>query len=228
MNAKVSPALAALAVTLFAAVALASAHYSSGPLPSKTGAPEVGAHPEEPSCTECHITTNGEGQPIPNLNVASGHLTVLDLPTYYVPGRTYTLRVELACDSSAVAFVPRWGFQLTALDAATGATAGTFAVRDIDSMQVVHTGVGSWSDRWYVEQCVLGSHDGELGPVTWSFDWTAPEAPAGSVTFYAAGNAANGSEEPSGDWIFTTSATVLDTTTSVRRVSWGAVKGGRR
>ncbi|MBP8137654.1 MAG: hypothetical protein KAY61_05565, partial [Candidatus Eisenbacteria bacterium] len=67
-----------------------------------------------------------------------------------------------------------------------------------------------------------------LGPVTWSFDWTAPSSPAGSVTFYAAGNAANGSEEPSGDWIFTTSATALDTTTATRRVSWGAVKGGRR
>lgn len=228
MNAKVSPALAALAVTLLAAAALAATHYSGGPLPSKTGAPALGAHPEEPNCTECHITFDGEGHAVPNLNVASGHLSVLDVPAYYVPGRTYTLRVELACDSSAVAIVPRWGFQLTALDAATGATAGTFSVRDPDSMQVVHLGSGAWSDRWYVEQNVLGTHESELGPVTWSFDWTAPASPAGSVTFYAAGNAANGSEEPSGDWIFTTSATVLDTTTATRRVSWGAVKGGRR
>ncbi|MBI5170742.1 MAG: hypothetical protein HZA61_14735 [Candidatus Eisenbacteria bacterium] len=228
MSRSISPVLAAFGATLLAAAALASTHYSSGPLPSKTGAPAVGAHPQEPTCTECPLTFDGEGQPIPNLNVASGHLSVLDLPAYYVPGRTYTLRVELGCDSSAVAIVPRWGFQLTAVDAATGATAGTFSVRDPDSMQVVHLGAGPWSDRWYVEQNVLGAHDGELGPVTWSFDWTAPASPAGSVTFYAAGNAANGSEEPSGDWIFTTSATVLDTTTAVRRSSWGAVKSGRR
>ena len=58
-------------------------------------------------------------------------------------------------------------------------------MRDPDSMQVVHLGSGAWADRWYVEQNVLGSYDGELGPVTWSFDWTAPASPAGSVTFYA-------------------------------------------
>lgn len=219
--------LTAFALFAGAALAMAATHYSGGPLPSKTGAPADAGHPGEPDCTECHITVDGEGMPIDNLDVAGGHVSVLDLPAYYAPGRTYTLRVELACDSSAVAILPRWGFQLTALDA-TGATAGTFGVRDADTVQVVHSGAGPWADRWYVEHGPYGNRDGDPGPVQWSFDWTAPAAPVGTITFRLAGNAANGSEEPSGDWIFTSSATVLDTTTAVRRVSWGEVKRGRR
>lgn len=219
--------LAVVALFVGAAVALAASHYSSGPLPSKTGAPAVGAHPDEPNCTQCHLTFDGDGNAIPNLDVAGGHVSVLDVPAWYVPGRTYTLRVELACDSSAVAILPRWGFQLTAIDEASGAGAGTFAVRDLDSMQVVTGASGPWSDRSYVEQGVLGTHDGEMGPVTWSFDWTAPTSPAGTIRFQVAGNAANGSEEPSGDWIFTSSASVLDTTTGVRRTTWGGLKRGR-
>lgn len=220
--------LAAALVCALAAVALAATHYSAGPLPSKTGAPALGSHPEEPNCTQCHLSFDNEAQPIPNLNVAGGHVSVLDLPSYWVPGRTYTLRVELACDSSAVAILPRWGFQLTAYDAATGAGAGTFAVRDPDTVQVVSSPSGPWADRSYVEHGPFGNHDGALGPVTWSFDWTAPAAPAGTIVFAVAGNAANGSEEPSGDWIYTATASVLDTTTGVRRVSWGEVKRGRR
>lgn len=221
-------ALAFALVFACTAVAFAATHYSGGPLPGKTGAPATPGHAEEANCTECHITVDENAQPLPNLNVVGGHVSVLDLPAYYVPGRTYTLRVELASDSTAATTNPRWGFQLTALDAATGATAGTFAVRDPDSMQVVHIGSGPWADRWYVEHNVLGNHDGDHGPVTWSFDWTAPAAPAGTVTFHVAGNAANGSEEPSGDWVYTASAAVLDTTTGVRQVTWGALKRGSR
>jgi hypothetical protein len=227
---RLSPALAALALLLGAVAAYSSVHYSDGPTASHTGAPAIAARIAETDCTSCHMTDDGNGGWLPNLNLPGGQVRVLDLPQYYVPGRTYTLRVELACDSSANAsvIIPRWGFQLTAVDIATGGGAGDFAVTDSTIVHVKHALVGPWAGRTYVEHAIGGLHEGSLGPVEWSFDWIAPADPVGSVAFYVAGNAANGSEEPSGDYIFTASASILDTTTAVRNVSWGALKARRR
>jgi hypothetical protein len=44
------------------------------------------------------------------------------------------------------------------------------------------------------------------GPVEFQFDWTAPQADQGPVLFNAAGNAANSSLSPEGDYIYTSSA----------------------
>src|SRR5262249_13884214 len=50
----------------------------------------------------------------------------------------------------------------------------------------------------------LGTADG----TEWTFDWIAPNADVGPVTFYAAGNAANGDDIPLGDYIYTTIASI--------------------
>lgn len=227
---RLSPVLAALGVLACAAVAFSSVHYADGPAASKTGAPAIGSRPAEGLCTDCHMTDDGNGGFVPNLNLPGGQVRVLDLPQYYVPGRTYTLRVELASDSAASAnvFIPRWGFELTAVDAATGAGAGTFSVADTTVLHVKAAIHPQLAGRWYVEHGYFGLHEGELGPVEWSFDWTAPTEPMGTIHFYVAGNAANGSEEPSGDYIYTSSAAILDTTTGARTVSWGALKSRLR
>jgi hypothetical protein len=51
--------------------------------------------------------------------------------------------------------------------------------------------------------------DSSNGGSTWTFQWVPPAtgAPA-AVTIYAAGNAANGNGDPTGDYIYTTSATL--------------------
>jgi hypothetical protein len=59
----------------------------------------------------------------------------------------------------------------------------------------------------YVEHIPAGTHAGDPGPVSWSFEWTAPETPPDSVVFYAAGNAANNNGSTSGDYIYTTTWT---------------------
>lgn len=147
----------------------------------------------------------------------------------YAPGITYRLRVRLASDSTARFPDRRWGFQLTAVRAADGLGAGTFAVRGAqgpgDSLQVVPGDPArSWPTRQYVEHLWDGIQAGADGPVEWSFEWTAPAVGAGTVLFYAAGNAANGSEEPGGDWIYTTADSMRDTTTAAAPRSWGAIK----
>lgn len=219
-------ALAAVAVSL----ARGSANYSSGPLPSHTGAPAVGTHPAERNCTWCHQAD----PPGSNLDSPGGSIEILDLPEMYAPGVTYRMRVRLASDSTAAFPGRRWGFQLTAVNASDGTGAGTFTVRGSggqagDTLQIVNGDpVRSWPTRRYVEHAWDGVNEGAAGPVEWSFDWTAPAEGLGTVLFYAAGNAANGSYEPSGDWIYTTADSMTDTTTAVRATTWGAIKAGAR
>jgi len=225
MKFRLAPALAALALAGAASLATGGARFSNGPEPSHTGAPAVGAQPAEPNCTQCH-TANPEGS---NLNAPGGALEILDLPELYAPGITYRLRVRLASDRTVADPDRRWGFQLTAVSAADGAGAGTFTVRGSqaqgDTLQVVDADpVDSWPTRRYVEHLWDGVQDGATGPVEWSCDWTAPAQGLGTVLFFAAGNAANGSYEPGGDWIYTTADSMRDTTTAVVARSWGAIK----
>lgn len=50
---------------------------------------------------------------------------------------------------------------------------------------------------------------------TWSFTWTSPSTNLGPITFYAAGNAANGNAQSSGDQIVTTSLPTSPTTLGI-------------
>jgi len=225
MRLRLVPVAAALALAGAASLATGSAQYSDGPEPSHTGAPAVGTHPAEPNCTQCHTATPAGS----NLNAPGGSLEILDLPEFYAPGITYRLRVRLACDLTAGDLLRRWGFQLTAVHAADGAGAGTFTVRGTqgygDTLQVVGADpADDWPTRSYVEHTFFGVQDGAPSPAEWSFDWTAPAQGAGTVLFYAAGNAANGSFEPANDWIYTAADSMRDTTTAVVARSWGALK----
>lgn len=221
MTLRAVPVLAALALAGAATLASGSARFSSGPEPSHTGAPAVGAHPAEPLCTQCH-----GGNPV---NASGGALEILDLPEFYAPGVTYRMRVRLASDRTTGAPFRRWGFQLTAVNAAGGTGAGTFTVRGTqsfdDTLQVMAANAGeSWPTRSYVEHAFGGVRDGSASPAEWSFDWTAPAQGLGTVLFYAAGNAADGSGDPDGDWIYTTADSMRDTTTAAVPRSWGAIK----
>lgn len=225
-------AFALLLVLLSAAtLALASSQYHTGPLPSKTGAPAVAGSEPEPNCTECHVTFGESGQ-IPNLDTPGGGVRILDLPHSYRPGNMYSLRVRLDSDSTRNLADRRWGFQLTAVAAATGQGAGTFIAPSADTLQVVAGVAGDpdnhWPTRTYIEHTANGIHQGEAGPVEWHLFWKAPDAPSGTVLFFAAGNASNSSLDASGDFIYTTADTVTDTTTAVASSSWGRLKARYR
>jgi hypothetical protein len=205
--------------------AVATSNFSSGPYPSKTGAPAVGPVSGEDNCSQCHLVFDGDGNQVNNLNDAGGYVRILDLPETYSPGNTYTLRVQLWSDSTVSAPMRRWGFQLTAVKASDGSGAGTFVLPNPDSLQIVNAFTGTpWEGRQYVEHQYGGIQEGASGPVEWSFQWQAPSTPSGAVYFYVAGNAANGSYDPGGDWIYTAGDTLSDTTTAVRSTSWGGLK----
>lgn len=209
-------------------VSLANGNSTSvfGPVPSRTGALATGGRPAELNCwiAGCHMDVN------PLNSTANGSLQILDLPDWYSPGTTYRMRVRLANTATASSPDRRWGFQITAIHSTNGTGAGTFTVRDhgtpgpADDSLWVQAGTGTFSTRRYVEHNFVATHYQHASPVEWSFDWTAPAAGEGTILFYAAGNAADGSTDPTGDWIYTTADSMRDTTTAAVSRSWGAVK----
>ena len=171
---------AALLLTEHAANPRARA-YSAGPPAGFTHAPG------ELDCSDCHTAP-----------AQSTGALALGVPERYTPGRTYDITVTHASgDATRV----RWGFQMTALDAADQ-RAGAFAPAD-DLTRVIE-GEGPFPAREYVEHTAKGTFAGQQGGAAWAFRWTAPAEDVGPVTFYLAGNQANGDGNSSGDNIYFT------------------------
>ncbi|HEX8282978.1 MAG TPA: PQQ-dependent sugar dehydrogenase [Pyrinomonadaceae bacterium] len=157
--------------------------YSSGPPAGFTHAPG------ELDCADCHTTPAQ----------STGTLT-LNAPQTYTPGQTYDVTVSHAtADPTRV----RWGFELTALDAADE-RAGAF--EPADDLTRVISGEGPFPGREYVEHTSNGTFPGQQNGASWKFRWTAPSEDVGPVTFYVAGNQANGDGNSSGDNIYFTFA----------------------
>ncbi|NIP41459.1 MAG: hypothetical protein GWO41_06590 [candidate division Zixibacteria bacterium] len=155
--------------------------FSSGPPDGKTGAPGEGL------CSDCHLNSSG----------GDGSLSLSGVPAEYNFDQTYTLTVTIEDPDQQ-----RWGFEITASDPLNNA-AGVFTITDAVNTQlsdnaaplkdyVKHTSTGT----------MLGVQD---GPVSWNLDWTAPSSDVGQITFYLAGNGANGNFLNSGDFIYSTS-----------------------
>lgn len=135
--------------------------------------------PNESTCMDCH-TGNA-------LNAAGGSL-MLTIPETYKPNEVYTIVVNLSRAGQS-----KWGFEMTALDA-DSTRAGSFTVDDAGN-----TGISEENNKQYIHH----TNDGTAA-ATWEFQWTAPDADIGPITFYAAGNAANNNFAPTGDYIYTT------------------------
>jgi hypothetical protein len=157
--------------------------FSSGPPGGRTGAPD------ELLCTQCHQAP---------LNDGSGTFTII-APESYLPGHTYQITVVHATEDFER---HKWGFELTGLSNAN-AKAGDFQATD--TTQLLDKD-GPFFDRQYIEHNLNGTFEGQTGGAEWGFNWTAPSSNVGPVTFYAAGNQANGDGTNEGDKIFTAQA----------------------
>ncbi|PJA28891.1 MAG: hypothetical protein CO189_03830 [candidate division Zixibacteria bacterium CG_4_9_14_3_um_filter_46_8] len=151
--------------------------YSSGPPDGKTGAPDEG------TCVDCHTSFP--------LNSGDGSLSISG-PTEYLAGETYIIEVQISDPDQS-----RWGFEFSPLEY------GSIIISD-----PINTQMSSSGGRTYIKHTTAGTYQGTPdGPVSWSFQWTAPATPPDSVIFYAAGNGANGNGNNQGDYIYTTSFT---------------------
>ncbi len=110
-------------------------------------------------------------------------------PSSYTAGGTLSLTVAFS-DSSTT----KHGFELSALDAGSNKV-GTFSIVD-DNTQT--------SDGSYIKHTSAGTANS-----TWSVQWTAPSSGVTDpVTFYAAGNEANGDSTNQNDYVYTATAQV--------------------
>ena len=154
--------------------------YSFNPPNQKTGAPGEG------NCSDCHSGNS--------LNTVGGSL-VLTVPNTYVPGMVYDIVVKLERDSQK-----RWGFEMTALTN-SNTRAGTFSATD------ANTQAENENNRQYIKQTTVGTAQGTQDMHSWRFRWTAPSTNVGPITFYAAGNAADGTFGTNNDYIYTQKTT---------------------
>jgi hypothetical protein len=155
--------------------------FSSGPPPSQTGAPGEG------TCVSCHTSFP--------LNSGGGTFTIDGIPASYSPDQEVAVTITLTQTNRA-----RFGFQATVVDEA-GRMAGTLVITDPVRTQTVVGSVGG--GRTYINHTLSGSSPSATNQGSWTFRWRAPAANAGRVTFYAAGNAANGNGSTGGDFIYT-------------------------
>src|SRR5215510_12566515 len=173
-------------VTLFAIYSLngsAVRAFSAGPDPSLTGAPG------ESTCSSCH----GGGP-------SGGTLSISGLPANYSPNQEVTLTVTLSQANRA-----HYGFQLTAIDD-SGKKAGDLTPSD--NRTQIQSGTVDGNLRQYINHTLAGFTPVTPGQGSWAFKWKAPAQSVGRVTFYVAGNAANGDGGSFGDSIYTTSQSI--------------------
>ncbi len=156
--------------------------YSDGPLPRHTGGFR------EETCLHCHTSFKlNEGRTI------GGVFEIRGVPVTYETGQTYPITVIVSQPGQS-----RWGFELSVRHVGSGKQAGRLT--PVDAM----TQVKEDSGIQYIEHTSAGTREGtDNGPVEFHFNWTAPDTVGGPVFFNAAGNAADASGTPTGDYIYT-------------------------
>lgn len=164
--------------------------FSGGSPGAKTNSPG-----DVNNCTQCHTGSLNPGN-------ATTTITSTGLSSGYVPGQTYTINAAITGTSSS-----KIGFEVTPERDANNSKAGTIIITDAPRTKTANAGNSITHNASAGTAAVSGSN-------AWSFDWTAPVAGTGDVTFYGAFNATNGNIATSGDEIYTATFNVSEATTT--------------
>lgn len=156
--------------------------------------------PGEKNCGECHGSNNQSGGSISiTSNIpASG----------YKPDSTYTVEVTVARAGLGL-----FGMGVECLTNSTNANAGLFIITNANETQILTAGNG----RKNVTHKLNGG--AASNSKTFTFDWKAPVAGTGTVTFYGAGVAGNGNNNDSGDFPYFSTLSATENTTSALDLS---------
>lgn len=161
---------------------------NSGAPAGRTGSPADGA-----TCngSNCHAgTTTPSATQIITSNVPS---------TGYLAGQTYT--ITATCTQAGI---NKYGFQISP-QAMNGTLLGQLVVTNPTTTKIVATK--------YITHTASGTAG--MGTKTWTFNWVAPAAGTGDVTFYGTFNFTNSSSTASGDIIRSNTLVISeDSTTS--------------
>ncbi len=157
--------------------------FLSGPIAGRTGAPNDICDGLTCSVTPCHDTYG--------LNTGTATFSV-SAPSSYEKGETVDIRVSFQNSTASL-----HGFEITAVDE-NDTRVGTFTTAN-DKVQTE-----SYLSQ-YAAHTTIGT--AESG---WTVQWTAPSGNVSdTITFYAAGNEANGDGTSKGDYIYTDTAAML-------------------
>src|SRR3989454_841265 len=152
-------------------------------------------------CTACHRTND--------LNAPGGSVSVTGLPSAWIPGNVYPLRVVIVREGSM-----RWGFEMSAVDA-SGQQAGEFIAGSDDRSQVVTAADVNGRQVQFITHTSVGTGTGRTN--SFEFSYRAPSnASAGNIRFNLAGNAANGNNANTGDFIYAIQTVIPIAITSSR------------
>ncbi|MBI1745901.1 MAG: hypothetical protein HYR55_04845 [Acidobacteria bacterium] len=157
--------------------------HPSAPRPALTGG--FG----EATCVQCHSSF-----PLDSGRDLGGDFSLTGVPDEYVPGETYEITAIINHPGQS-----RWGFELASREEG-GAQAGS-----IERIDTGVTGLTTSGGIQYLHHTNAGTFRGLAdGPVSWTFNWIAPDADIGPVYFDAAGLAANNDGGTRGDYVYFT------------------------
>lgn len=163
------------------------AHSNSGGAPAgRTGSPGDGSN-----CTGCHSGTAASNQ--------TGWITSNIPASGYIPGQTYQITGTATAQGRT-----KFGFQISPQNQ-SGTLLGTL-VNTSTLTQII-------GQNKYITHTTAGNQ-GSNGSHTWTFDWIAPAAGTGPVTFYGAFNATNANSSTSGDLVFLSTLAVQENVSS--------------
>lgn len=148
--------------------------------------------PSENTCTQCHSSFA--------LNSGGGSILITStIPaTGYVPGTTYTITTTVSRDGMAV-----FGLGVECLKA-SNTSAGTFVITNAAETQIITAP----NQRKNVTHKLNGGLTSNTK--AFQFNWTAPAAGTGTVTFYGAGVAGNHNNSDNGDYVYKTTLTAAE------------------
>lgn len=161
---------------------------SSGSPGGRSGAPGDGSR----YCTQCHSTYP--------LTYVEDAISTNIPESGYKPGETYTISATITQGNRT-----KYGFEIKP-ESNLNEYAGTLIPTDATTKLINVT-----SGQSITHNAGTGHHHPD-GSGDWTFDWTAPEAGTGMVTFYGAFNAANRANGSGNDSIFNTELVIPEAT----------------
>lgn len=118
----------------------------------------------------------------------------------YTPGQTYSVTVFVTSPGRT-----KFGFSASP-QKANATQAGTL---------IAGTGMQLNGSGKYITHTSAGTTQTGTNSRTWTFQWTAPAAGTGTVTFYAAMNATNSSNSSAGDMIYSSNLVLAEAPTTL-------------
>lgn len=158
----------------------------------------------------CQITGCHVGNPVNDPN-GSFNISTNIPSSGWDAGQTYDITVNINYPNKDV-----FGFKIASWGDVDSASVGSFSLTDT-SLQLQSSGIFNFANEQVGElnyvthtrapEAIISTTPGTR---SWTFQWIAPSTQDQNVKFYAAGNAANGNGQTTGDFIYYTERSIGD------------------